>query len=245
MDDAATRAHPLHAARFQIAGIAEVILVAHVPVEHIGHSLEAAMRMRGEAGDIVVRIFSREMIEHQERIEAGPVRLAETALKLDAGAVRGGNGFDDALQGAGRHGRGLLNRRYGGSNADVKCCTAPLPAFTVPLGDDSIDRVAAGTGAGPYTDRLMGHALLLDRRIGASMREELGISAAMLFGAYSLALLISALTAPFVGGPSIAMAGARHERRIGLGRARAVPDRASHSTIALFSPGRSPASRWR
>src|SRR6478752_7397881 len=35
--------------------------------------------------------------------------------------------------------------------------------------------------------------------LGASMREELGISAAMLFGAYSLALLISALTAPFVG----------------------------------------------
>ncbi|HEX3633253.1 MAG TPA: MFS transporter [Casimicrobiaceae bacterium] len=35
--------------------------------------------------------------------------------------------------------------------------------------------------------------------LGASMRDELGISAAMLFGAYSLALLISALAAPFVG----------------------------------------------
>ena len=56
----------------QIAGVAEMILVAHVAVEHIGHGLEAAMRMRGEAGDIVVGIFGREMIEHQERIEAGP-----------------------------------------------------------------------------------------------------------------------------------------------------------------------------
>jgi len=35
--------------------------------------------------------------------------------------------------------------------------------------------------------------------LGASMRAELGISAPILFGAYSLALLISALTAPFVG----------------------------------------------
>jgi hypothetical protein len=35
--------------------------------------------------------------------------------------------------------------------------------------------------------------------LGASMRAELDISAAVLFGAYSLALLISALTAPFVG----------------------------------------------
>ncbi len=35
--------------------------------------------------------------------------------------------------------------------------------------------------------------------LGASMRADLGISAAILFGAYSLALLISALTAPFVG----------------------------------------------
>src|SRR6476469_10356266 len=71
--------------------------------------------------------------------------------------------------------------------------------------------------------------------LGASMREELGISAAMLFGAYSLALLLSALTAPFVG------------RAIDRHGGRAVMSAGSvsaalalfliahvHSTIALF-----------
>jgi MFS family permease len=35
--------------------------------------------------------------------------------------------------------------------------------------------------------------------LGASMREELGLSAAALFGAYSLSLLLSALAAPLTG----------------------------------------------
>src|SRR6202166_2399645 len=35
--------------------------------------------------------------------------------------------------------------------------------------------------------------------LGASMREELGLSAAALFGAYSLSLLLSAVAAPLVG----------------------------------------------
>src|SRR5438034_7769378 len=35
--------------------------------------------------------------------------------------------------------------------------------------------------------------------LGANMRAELGVSAATLFGAYSLSLLLSALAAPFVG----------------------------------------------
>ena len=35
--------------------------------------------------------------------------------------------------------------------------------------------------------------------LGASIRDELGLSAAALFGAYSLSLLLSALTAPLAG----------------------------------------------
>ena len=35
--------------------------------------------------------------------------------------------------------------------------------------------------------------------LGASMRAELGVSAATLFGAYSASLLLSALAAPFAG----------------------------------------------
>ncbi len=71
--------------------------------------------------------------------------------------------------------------------------------------------------------------------LGASMRDELGISAAMLFAAYSLALLISALTAPFVG-----RAIDRHGGRVVMSAGSVVAAVALfliahvHSTITLF-----------
>ena len=71
--------------------------------------------------------------------------------------------------------------------------------------------------------------------LGASMRDELGISAAMLFAAYSLALLISALTAPFVG-RAIDRHGGRAVMSAGsVAAAMALFLIANvHSTIALF-----------
>lgn len=71
--------------------------------------------------------------------------------------------------------------------------------------------------------------------LGASLRADLGISAAMLFGAYSLALLISALTAPFVGraidrhGGRAVMSAGSVCAAIALWMISQV-----HSTIALF-----------
>lgn len=71
--------------------------------------------------------------------------------------------------------------------------------------------------------------------LGASMRAELGISAALLFGAYSLALLISALTAPFVG-RAIDRHGGRTVMSVGsVCAAVALLLIANvHSTMALF-----------
>jgi hypothetical protein len=71
--------------------------------------------------------------------------------------------------------------------------------------------------------------------LGASMRDELGISAAMLFGAYSLALLISALTAPFVG-RAIDRHGGRAVMSVGSVAAAIALFLIAHvhSTIALF-----------
>ncbi len=59
--------------------------------------------------------------------------------------------------------------------------------------------MAAGTGAWLTQIVSWGTLYYSIAVLGASMRAELGISAASLFGAYSLALLISALAAPFVG----------------------------------------------
>src|SRR3546814_1548281 len=69
MDDAARGGHPLHAARRQVTDVAEMVLMLHVAIEHVGDSLEAAMRMRREAGEVIVRIVGIELVEHQERIE--------------------------------------------------------------------------------------------------------------------------------------------------------------------------------
>jgi hypothetical protein len=71
--------------------------------------------------------------------------------------------------------------------------------------------------------------------LGASMRDELGISAVMLFAAYSLALLISALTAPFVG-RAIDRHGGRAVMSVGSVAAAIALFLIAHvhSTIALF-----------
>ena len=71
--------------------------------------------------------------------------------------------------------------------------------------------------------------------LGASVRADLGISAAMLFGAYSLALLISALTAPLVG-RAIDRHGGRAVMSAGSVCAAVALFMISqvHSTIALF-----------
>jgi hypothetical protein len=95
VDDAAPGGHPLHTARAQLAGVAQMILMLHVTVEHVGHRLEPAMGMRGKTGDVIVGILRGELVEHEEWVEARAVRPAEAAAQLDAGAVRRRNRLDD------------------------------------------------------------------------------------------------------------------------------------------------------
>ena len=71
--------HPLHAARHQHALVAVVVAVAHAAVEHVGDGLEAAVRMVGKARDVVLGLVGAELIEHQERIEIGQLRLPDDA----------------------------------------------------------------------------------------------------------------------------------------------------------------------
>ena len=72
--------------------------MAHASFEHVGHGLEAAVRVRREAGDIVVRVLGIELVEHRERIEAFRGRAADHAGQADAGAIGGrvaGMQFED------------------------------------------------------------------------------------------------------------------------------------------------------
>ena len=99
MHDAAAGGHPLHATALEIPGVAEMIFVPQMAVEHVGHRLETAVRMRRKTGDVIVGVLGGEVVEHQERVEPRPGRLAEAATQLDTRSVRGGNRFDGALQG--------------------------------------------------------------------------------------------------------------------------------------------------
>ncbi len=88
MDDAARGGHPLHVAGPKIAAIAQMILVPHVAVQHVGDGLEATMRMRRESRQVVLRIVRIKFIEHQERIDVQAALAANAATELHARAVR-------------------------------------------------------------------------------------------------------------------------------------------------------------
>src|SRR5689334_3658084 len=103
MDDAARGAHPLHVAGAEVAGVAVVVLVLHVAIEHVGDRLEAAVRMRREAGEVVVQIVREELVEHEERVVARELARAEAAPQLDSGAIGGRDRRNYALELTDRH----------------------------------------------------------------------------------------------------------------------------------------------
>src|SRR5207248_6065160 len=75
VDYAAPGRHPLHAAVLQQTLVARAVAMAHAAGDHVRDGLEAAMRMVGEAADIVLRVVGTERIEHQKRIEPALQRL--------------------------------------------------------------------------------------------------------------------------------------------------------------------------
>jgi len=107
MQDAAAGGHPLHAARAEVAPVAVVVAVAHMAGKHVGHRLEAAVRMLGKAGEVVVRAVGAELVQQQERVEHVQAGLADDALELDARAV-GSVGAADAAKNAALAHDGLL-----------------------------------------------------------------------------------------------------------------------------------------
>ena len=107
--DAARCAHPLHAAGPEVAFVAAVVLVLHAADHHVGHRLEASMRMRREARDIVRRFLGTELVEHQERIERARLPRIEHARELDARAIAGRVALVDGDDGA--EGHAIVGRR--------------------------------------------------------------------------------------------------------------------------------------
>mmetsp|Transcript_5844 Transcript_5844/g.22885 ORF Transcript_5844/g.22885 Transcript_5844/m.22885 type:complete len:339 (+) Transcript_5844:3134-4150(+) len=97
VDHAAASGHPLHAAVADQAFMAGRVAVAHAAVQHVGDGLETAVRVVGEAGDVVVRVVRAEVVEHQEGVEAALQVLRQHPVQLDAGTVAGRLTGDEAL----------------------------------------------------------------------------------------------------------------------------------------------------
>ncbi len=144
MDQPTPGSHPLHATRGQQALVAVVVLVAHAPVQHVGHGLEAAMWMAGEAGQVVGGLVGAELVQQQERVQVRKLRATDHPGELDPGAVGRGLAADLAADPGmcdcgGGHGvlqrvivrRWRLRRRHGSDWAETHRSTgvgSSLPA---------------------------------------------------------------------------------------------------------------------
>ena len=103
VDDAAAGGHPLDVAGGDGAVVAHAVAVLDGAGEDVGDGFDAAMRMPGEAGEVVVGDVVAEIVEEEEGIEVGGVAEAEGAAEVDAGAFEGGLGFDESLYGSNGH----------------------------------------------------------------------------------------------------------------------------------------------
>ena len=84
MYDAAASLHPLTPTGAQVSGIAHAVLMLHVTIDHVGESVEAAVWMRRETRNILIRIITAEIIQHQERIIIAQSRCADSAMHRNA-----------------------------------------------------------------------------------------------------------------------------------------------------------------
>ena len=104
VEDAAAGGHPLDVAGGHLALVAEAVAVLDFAGQDVGDGLDAAMRVPGEAGEVVGGILVAEVVEQEEGIELLGFAEAEGALELDACAFEGGLGFKNLFYRAKRHG---------------------------------------------------------------------------------------------------------------------------------------------
>src|SRR5579859_500095 len=103
VDDAAAGGHPLDVAGGDGAAIADAVAVLDGAGENVGDGLDAAMRVPGEASEIVFGDIVAEIVEEEEGIEVAGVAETERAAEMNAGAFGGGLAANQALYGSNGH----------------------------------------------------------------------------------------------------------------------------------------------
>jgi len=93
--DAGARGHPLHVARAQLAAVAARIAVPVAPLQHVGHRLEAAVRVIRRADGAARRPVHRaHLVDQQERVHVIQPRRGEGPAHGEAAALQGAHRCD-------------------------------------------------------------------------------------------------------------------------------------------------------
>ena len=103
VDDAASGGHPLDIAGADCAAVTNTIAMFNCTCEDLGDRFDPAVRVPGESGKVIRRNIIPEIIEEKERIEVRCCTEAESAAKMDAGALEGRPGLDNAFNRSKRH----------------------------------------------------------------------------------------------------------------------------------------------
>src|SRR5262245_38200611 len=89
VQDSAARGHPLHIPGAELATVPQAVAMIDRPCQHVGDSLDPAMRMPREAHAVIIRPLVAEVIQQQERVELVGRAEAKCAAQLDASAFDG------------------------------------------------------------------------------------------------------------------------------------------------------------
>src|SRR5579863_2720954 len=100
MDDAATRRHPLNVTGRDGALVAHAVAMIDSSGKYIGNGLDAAMRMPGEARQIIVGNIIAEIVKKKKRIEVGCIPETECTPQMYSRALERRLGLDQAFYGS-------------------------------------------------------------------------------------------------------------------------------------------------
>jgi hypothetical protein len=104
VQNAAPRRHPLDVAGTERALVAQAVPVLHRARQNIGNRFDAAVRVPGKAGPVIVGPIVPEIVEQQKGIEGRGVAEAKGPPQLHPGALNGRSRLRDPLHRTYGHG---------------------------------------------------------------------------------------------------------------------------------------------
>src|SRR5439155_24735256 len=112
MDDSSACGHPLNVARGDGAAVAHAVPVFHGAGKDIGDRLDAAVRMPGETGQVILGNVVAEVVEKEKGVEVRGGAKAERPAQVHARALKGRFSADESLHGSNGHfaSRGTIAR---------------------------------------------------------------------------------------------------------------------------------------